>query len=217
MIRRRCGEEGHRCQVCIMKSEGFNEKVTLGMAIEVGCLHHVQLALSHGAKANNKDSRSGETPLCVAARGGHTEIMYTLIQNGADVNKPATMDNRTPMDFAAQAGEADAVEMLVSHGAKVNVWTSDGWTPMHTAAFRCGQGLEGFCLSWSWQKCGHLETIEKLLEAGANINARSTGRRRGRTPLHQARMYNNKDIVKLLISRGADANARDEYGHTGSP
>lgn len=36
----------------------------------------------------------------------------------------------------------------------------------------------------------------------------------GRTPLHQAVKGNHKDIVKLLLERGASVNTEDEHGVT---
>ena len=67
-------------------------------------------------------------------------------------------------------------------------------TPLHEA---CGQG--------------HTATVQLLLEAGADVNARH---RRGHTPLHWACEQRHPDVARLLLDAGADVNARDEAGRT---
>ena len=59
---------------------------------------------------------------------------------------------------------------------------------------------------------GNLDTVEKLLRAGAEINYRTTGT--GYTPLHWAIYEENFEIARLLIDRGAEANISDEHGET---
>jgi len=54
--------------------------------------------------------------------------------------------------------------------------------------------------------------IEQLLKSGADIN--EPGGRYGETALMAASRKGNFDIVKLLISKGADVNAKGTYGDT---
>jgi ankyrin repeat protein len=51
-----------------------------------------------------------------------------------------------------------------------------------------------------------------LLDKGANPNAIEN--ERGLMPLHLAADKGHKAVVELLISRGADVNAKDYYGRT---
>lgn len=59
----------------------------LHIATEKGRLECVQLLLRYGALPNAHDS-SGYTPLIIAARHGHTDVLQALIQAGCNVNKP---------------------------------------------------------------------------------------------------------------------------------
>jgi len=62
---------------------------------------------------------------------------------------------------------------------------------------------------------GHLDLVAWLLIVGANPNARSTIGGHG-TPLHSAAWEGNLELVKLLVTAGADVSARDEE-HDGTP
>jgi len=50
-----------------------------------------------------------------------------------------------------------------------------------------------------------------LLGHGANVNARGRGHK---TPLHLASLGGSLDVSRLLIERGADADAQDDKFHT---
>jgi len=209
----KCGWRGHLCRFCdqVLHQDPADQiKISIWSAINFACMKHLRVALENGAKANNKNSSDGQTPLCRAAKVGDVEVIQTLIQHGADVNKAAT-SGTTPLLLAAHEGNAPAVELLISQGANVNAKTREGWTALHSAAYSCG--AEKFSMG-SCYKCGHLETVKALIRAGADVNAKSTGKRAGRTPLHQAYMYNSKDIIKLLIENGADVDAKDQDGLT---
>ena len=56
---------------------------------------------------------------------------------------------------------------------------------------------------------GELEKVASLLDAGANVNARSEY---GETPLHVAAIKCDLDVVKALIAAGADVNAKTNPG-----
>ena len=54
---------------------------------------------------------------------------------------------------------------------------------------------------------GQLGSARQLLKAGADKNCRGNN---GETALHLAAAYGQHDLVKLLLSHGADCNATDE-------
>ena len=57
---------------------------------------------------------------------------------------------------------------------------------------------------------GDLETVKKFIEYGADVNEISNGM----TPLMIAARYNKVEIIKLLLSKGAHVNKKDEKGFT---
>ena len=78
---------------------------------------------------------------------------------------------------------------------------ADGWTALHRAA-RKGDVIE----------------VERLLAAGANVDARTTVRNawsitRDSTPLIVATRSNQFDVMRLLLDRGADIDARNDRGY----
>jgi ankyrin repeat protein len=51
---------------------------------------------------------------------------------------------------------------------------------------------------------GDLEVVKRMISHGQNVNERSNGM----TPLMYAARYNRTDILNLLVSKGADVNAK---------
>lgn len=58
---------------------------------------------------------------------------------------------------------------------------------------------------------GHLDTVRRLLDQGADINAKGNT---GATALMMACWWGHVDIVKLLLDRGANVNAKGLDGYT---
>ena len=77
------------------------------------------LLLYAGANVKATTRIGGYTPLLIASRSGHAEMVAALVNAGADANL-ATTNGATPLMFAAQAGSVDAVKALIAHGADVN-------------------------------------------------------------------------------------------------
>jgi len=117
----------------------------------------------------------------LAVYHGHPDVAQVLLEHGA------------PLDaFAAAAlGRADALAgALRDTGAGTLGSTSpDGWTPLHLAAF-----------------FGHLDAVEVLLEAGADVRARSANEL-ANTPLHAAVAGGRRAVAERLVACGADVNA----------
>jgi ankyrin repeat protein len=98
--------------------------------------------------------------------------------------------------FAASIlGETDRLEPLLSgNRALITAVSTDGWTPLHLAAF-----------------FGKTDAVRLLLNKGATVTARSTNDLHN-TPLHAAAAGGHSEIVKILLDHGADANARQNSG-----
>lgn len=57
---------------------------------------------------------------------------------------------------------------------------------------------------------GDIEAVKKFIEYGADVNEVSNGM----SPLMIAARYNKVEIIKLLLSKGANINKKDENGFT---
>jgi ankyrin repeat protein len=98
---------------------------------------------------------------------------------------------------AAIEGDAAQIEVLLAgNRSLVTAISSDGWTPLHLAAF-----------------FGKTDAARLLLNKGADVNTRSTNAMHNMA-LHAAASGRHPEIVKLLIEHGASANARQNGGWT---
>jgi ankyrin repeat protein len=89
----------------------------------------------------------------------------------------------TPLLRAARAGDAELVELLLKHGALVDLPSNQGVTPLMAAA-----GLEyGLRVTRGRNRTmdGVIKTMQLLLDAGADINARELTEPAGDAAAHQ--------------------------------
>ncbi|MHC4060715.1 MAG: ankyrin repeat domain-containing protein [Planctomycetota bacterium] len=179
-----------------------------------------ELLVAKGANVDAVENR-GRTALHLAAFDGQKDIVRFLVAKGANVNARAKGNNsQTPLHLAVLLGNARIVEFLISSGASVDARDEYGMTPLYVAA------ANGRCYG----------TVQALLASGAEVNAKDQW---GATPLEQAlgrlspsgdpNSFSQGDFVfieteedvdsittiRLLLSHGADANARNSL--TGQP
>ena len=99
------------------------------------------------------------------------------------------------MHDAVQSGDLPKVQQLVVSGSDVNRMGVNDETPLIVASLE-GQG----------------EIANYLLQRGAKIDARNAG---GLSALHAAAYAGHRDIVALLLTKGADVNdGANQYGVT---
>lgn len=98
--------------------------------------------------------------------------------------------------FAASIlGDTVRIEQLLSANRSLaGALSSDGWTPLHLAAFY-----------------GKDDAARLLLNKGAPVAARSTNQM-ANTPLHAAAAGKHVSMVKLLIEHGAKVDAQQHGG-----
>jgi ankyrin repeat protein len=186
--------------------------------------HHIAAGTDINAKSNTK---SQYTPLFMAAFKGHKEIAELLIANGADVHAK-DKSGGTSLLIATMLGRTEVVELLISKGAYVNAKDRLGRTPLDFAKkttadlLRKHGGKTGAELKAELPKleieqsllqaikAGNIEAVKQHLEAGTDVNASDN---LGRTALHKASGWQGqREIVELLISNGADVNAKRSDG-----
>uniref|UniRef100_A0A0G4IDX2 Uncharacterized protein n=1 Tax=Chromera velia CCMP2878 TaxID=1169474 RepID=A0A0G4IDX2_9ALVE len=164
----------------------------------------VRLLADAGAGLEVKSARpvwgvAGRTALHLACCKRSPEIANFLISRGANV-KAEDSKKYTPLHIAASEGLTDVIVSLLSHGADVNAKSTPGDTALHRASYKGQRGA-----------------AELLLDRGAHVDERGTW---DRTPLHGTlapcgrQLADHSDVAQLLISRGADVNARVSNGVT---
>jgi len=183
---------------------GENFSSPLHAAVELGHRRLVRLLLDSGAAVNPTD-QLGRTPAVRAMQKNQMGIAKTLvaagaqinlhlaaylgdvattkrhIEAGADVNLRDDLDH-TALHYAARQGQSEAAELLITNGADVQAINEYGYAPLHLAI-------------------NHVEVMRVLLDHGANLNA---GDWSGETALEKAIVRGDKEVVSLLLARGAD-------------
>ena len=126
--------------------------------------------------------------------GGETLVLYACYV-GAAALAPLVRGDR-PYDAceASAVGDLTALNAALDRDADlISRRSSDGWTPLHLAAF-----------------FGHDECAAYLIDNSAPLDAHSTNALRN-TPLHAALAGAcNHNIVRRLLFAGADVNSRGE-------
>jgi ankyrin repeat protein len=104
----------------------------------------------------------------------------------------------------------EVIKALLEAGAQVDATTDDGSTPLMAAA---GLGRATFdpALKRGRRSAGAEEAVNVLLDAGARINAVNEA---DFTALHGAAFRGLNEVIKILVDRGADIDARDFRGRT---
>ena len=157
----------------------YDFKSTIHKAADAGDLAKVKAFIQEGIDVNTKVH--GRTPLHCAVRYGHKEVAELLIAKGADINAKDTR-GRTPIDLAINKGRKEIAKLLASKSGNVS---------LHTAAY-----------------IGDLQTVEKLIDGRANVDAKD---QKGQTALHYAAKAGEIAVADFLIANGADVNAGDDW------
>jgi ankyrin repeat protein len=184
-----------------------------------GAVESVKALVAHGAKVDAREKSSGQTALMWAAAARHPEVVKTLVEVGADLRARTTVTSElvyrgfryitappahaegiidhakrggfTPLLFAAQQGDRQSAEVLLAAGADVNDADASGASVLLVAAHS-----------------GHGDLARLLLERGAEPNDAGAGY----TPLHAAVLRGDAALVKALLAKGADPDARLQAG-----
>ncbi len=139
--------------------------------------------LSFGTEPNIIDKKLN-TPLTLASNQGYTLCARLLLEAGAlaDPVLPPGVKFGSPLNCAARnANDPLLIKTLLDFDADVEACGVDGVTPLLHAA-------RGKSVSFA----------KLLLDYGANINATAKD---GRTPLTTTIIYNNHDVLHLLLDR----------------
>jgi uncharacterized protein len=194
--------------------EKWKGQTALMWAAHEGNTETVKLLLEAGAKVRER-SNFGWTPLLFAARQGQNEAIKALVAGGASINETLP-DGTSALVTAVQGLNYETADVLLQHGIDPNA-AAQGWTALHQIAWsrrpQRGQNNPG------QKPMGNLSSLDlarKLVEYGADINARQTkepssdmeGRnslnRYGATPFFLAAKSVDVPLMEVLLEIGAD-------------
>ena len=168
----------------------------------------------------------GLTPLLHAVREGHGETAHALLDGGADINQPSAGDGTPPLVMAMVNGHFDLGLELMDRGADVNLASHAGTTALFAALNTHWAPKSRYPQQhiYMQQDHGYLEVMTRLLDAGADPNARLTKHlwfmsfnfdllqidAKGATPFWRAAYALDVDAMRLLVSHGADPSLATE-------
>lgn len=145
------------------------ERQQLMAAVTTNDVEEVRRLLRAGAEVDERfpflnGFNDYHTPLLVAARDGHREIVEELLSHGADVNAVEPTFGAVPLHKSVYNGHVEITRILVNHpGVDLNFQgATNGYTPLHDALWH-----------------GFAECARILIDAGARLDLKGHD---GKTP-----------------------------------
>jgi len=193
---------------------GANPNAELAQAVVASDSARIKFLAAHGAELNARDSM-GSTPLISAASARDSATVKLLLELGANANA-RNGDGLTPLMEAAYRNHVPSVEALLQHGASLTMKDPRGLTPLcialdnrsflaATALIKAGASPNVSCGA---NHLTPLMIVARYLEAGQS----------GNVPVDDGLYLSDgvapQEVGKLLVSKGADANARSKGGLT---
>lgn len=164
------------------------DSTRFSVVLELGNIDQARAWLDEGLAPDFEGTLIG-TGLMIGAREGNIALMELFLGRGADIHR-VNRFGETALMLAAWKNQHAAMQWLLDRGARVNRAERE-WTALHYATF-----------------AGHADLVERLLTAGADINARSTN---GSTVVMMAAREGHVDIAKRLIEAGANPALKNDF------
>jgi len=166
----------------------------LSRAVSRGDIAKMKELLKRGADKNKK-GKYGDTPLMISVIHRKYEIANFLIRNGADLNIKND-SGYTALITAVSTGDPGFAELLLKAGALVDARNHDG----DTAIMFVGSGL--------------LSYKRRIENDAAFRNGMYDILKKRKITTGEMILDNTKRLVNILVSFGADINAKSDNGTT---
>ena len=198
-------------------------------ACEKGSIDHVKLFLAKGAHVD-LPNKLGNTPLWIACWKRLPEVIQLLLDHNADPNF-CNLKGNPPLVSICQKGPKEIAEMLLARGATVNHLNANGdsmiliccrngqpdvlrllLTQAEPAIVRHIAHIDGFSAILASTEANRPECIQVLHEYGIDLEQKTADDNAilaGATSLHLASYYGRTEAMRMLLSLGANPNARD--------
>ena len=207
---------------CSVDAKGQDGYTALHYSCRYGHVDIVRTLVKHKANVNAKTG-SGDTPLTLAARHKHDNVIHALLSDSQCLVDAKGQDGYTALHYSCRYDHVDIVRTLVKHKANVNARTDSGDTPLTLAAseghnnvvhvllydFQCSvdaKGQDGYTALHYSCRYGHVYIVRTLVKHKANVNARTDS---GDTPLTLAAINKHDNVVHALSDYNCEVYAKD--------
>jgi len=152
-------------------------------AVAAGDIDALSAIIEERPDLLSERDENGLSAVLHACYNGQDKAVQWIIERGAPLN----------IHEAAAVGDSDRIaDVLAASPDDLNVYSADGWTPLHLAAF-----------------FNHPDAVTLLAGCSADLHLPSKSPfARGNTPLHAAVAHGSLEAVGMLIAQGADVNRR---------
>jgi uncharacterized protein len=193
----------------------------LGQHLERWLRLFVQAGLKAGDRANWSDD--DEEPifdflLCFEVGRGHLEVVRFLLERGANPNAVSRYNHHSAHAVARLTGRADIAALLEQFGAQIVPLSLEDHLAL---ALHQDKALAADMLRQHPQLLQNIELMSNcamadvttclwLVDQGYGINSANLS---GQTVLHRYASLNKTDAIAMLLTQGADPNAREKNWH----
>ncbi|CAK5071154.1 unnamed protein product [Meloidogyne enterolobii] len=219
-----------------INSSNIDGVTALHQAVIDGNMDIVRFLVQHNADINAQDNE-GWTPLHTAVCCGNLNIAKYLYENNADL-ACVNSDRELPVDLAENDEMRNFLEEVMrlkevderkARESEFNAMLEDcdrwiqsgkcldtphpktGATALHVAASKGYVQLIGLFFIFLNVFQIFLQFLEKLINAGADINAPDF---EGWTPLHAAAHWGEREACRILVENGANFDTLTYFGHS---
>ncbi|MBI3814257.1 MAG: ankyrin repeat domain-containing protein, partial [Nitrospinae bacterium] len=157
---------------------------------------------------------NGWTPLIRTAQTGDNEIALMLIEAGANVNM-ANDKKETALILASQMKHPEMAYILLKNGAKADLMDNNGRIALNYAneelkeVLKLSNGKKDFIME---ARIGSVSDVKRFISSGVDINKKD--KLYGMTALSWSSANGHLEVVKAIISSGANINIGDNKGNT---
>jgi len=218
----RASENDSQAMVDALLAAGANPNLAdasgltpLMIAARAGALSVAKALVARGASVN-ASTGTNNTALMWAVSERHRDVAVLLLEVGADV-RVSSAKGFTPLLFAARNGDIEIAKVLIAAGADVNDAGSDQTHPLTFSIVSGHPDFALFLLEQGANPNGRMASVTALHAASGGVDLwlaewfRRHGRDRtgtggfGTVNIDPSRRL---VLVKALLARGADVNAR---------